>query len=171
MDCIFIIIAVVCQRRFKNSIIYTSCALLLISTLGLMLLLVIPIQQAKLVGLYLCFAYIGAVSLAMTSIANNVSGYTKKIFYNSAIVVSSTIGNFIGPQLMISSQKPLYIGGMVGYMVSDILAILLLLLARHIMLKSNKKRLAKDKKVTNDELSEDGVDITDIQDPRYIYKL
>lgn len=168
MDCIFIVIAVVCQRKFENSIIYTACALLLVSTLGLLLLLVIPLQKAKLIGLYLCFAYIGAVSLAMTSVANNVSGYTKKIFYNSAVVVFSTIGNFIGPQMMVSTQ-----GGMISYMVADLVAICLLLLARRIMAKENEKRLASaaGKQNRGIEFSEENVDITDMEDPHFIYKL
>lgn len=171
MDCIFIFIAIVCQKRYNNSIIYIACIMLLIATLGLLLLLIIPVPQAKLIGLYMCWSYIAAVTMVMTSISNNISGYTKKVFYNCAVIFFGTIGNFLGPQLMISSQKPLYIGGMVSYMVSNILSIVLLLVARYFMSQSNKEREENILIEDTSEIYDNTFDMTDRETSTFIYRL
>ncbi|KAG2198953.1 hypothetical protein INT47_013137 [Mucor saturninus] len=166
--CIFIFIAITCHNKFKNSMMYTGCGMLSISVVGLILVLVIPINQAKLIGLYICVAYIGALVLVMTSISNNVSGYTKKIFYNCSMVFFSAIGNFVGPQLMIPSQSPLYIGGLITYIGANFVCILSLLVARRTMSEANKLRQPKQKLENHNEES---IDITDKQDDQFIYKL
>lgn len=168
MDCLFIYIAIVCQRRFKHSVLYTACAMLVIAITGLILLLVIPVNQAKLAGLYLCISYIASLTMVMTSISNNVSGYTKKIFYNCSMVFLCAIGNFVGPQLMIPSQSPLYVGGMMTYLVSNVISIALLLVARYSMSKLNKKN-ELNRKI--DHVIDKSIDITDRQDNQFIYKL
>jgi hypothetical protein len=78
-----------------------------------------------------------------------------------------TIGNFAGPQMMVPSQKPLYLGGMIGYMAADALCIILLQYARYTMAKSNKERLENpsDQKVDPTE------DMTDRENPHFIYRL
>ena len=138
-----------------------------ISILGLVLLLVIPIAQVKLVGLYMCWSFAAAYVLFLTAIANNVIGYTKKIFYSSAVMVLYTIGNFAGPQMMSASAGPLYLGGMIGFIVADFLAIILLQIARYLMLKTNKERLANP----SSEKFDPSLDLTDIQNTNFIYRL
>lgn len=59
--------------------------------LGLILLVAIPLAKAKLLGLYLCWAYAAGYTMLLTSVANNVSGYTKKIFYSVSIIVLYTV--------------------------------------------------------------------------------
>lgn len=84
-----------------------------------------------------------AVALISTSVSNNVPGHTeKKIFYNSSIVVSSTLGSFADLQMMLKSQWPTYIGDLIDYIASNLASGCLLLLARHnIMVKKNCVRL------------------------------
>ncbi|KAI8080707.1 major facilitator superfamily domain-containing protein [Gilbertella persicaria] len=164
--CIFI--ALLSQQRLKNSALhYSACASLFISALGLVLLLVIPLPQAKLAGLYLCYASVVAVIMITASVTNNVSGYTKKIFYNISIVIFATLGSFTGPHLMREDQKPLYIGGLVTYIVADLLSIVLLLVARRDMFKKNKTRLLHQLQKDDDEQ----LDMTDKQDESFIYRL
>lgn len=143
--------------------------MLSVSVIGFILVLVIPFNQAKLAGLYVCFGYIGALVLVMTSISNNVSGYTKKIFYNCSMVFFCAIGNFVGPQLMIPSQSPLYIGGLVTYIGSNFICIACLLVARYAMKKVNDSRQLNYKLENDNETN--NTDITDKQDNRFIYKL
>ncbi|KAL0094883.1 major facilitator superfamily domain-containing protein [Phycomyces blakesleeanus] len=166
VDCIYIAFAVWFNRRYGHTI-YTSCVLLAISVLGLILLIVIPKPQVKLLGLYMCWSYAAAYTLILVSVANNVAGYTKKIFYSTGMMVMYTFGNFIGPQMMVSWQAPLYLGGMIGYMCANAVCIGLLLLARYYMMKSNRERLANPSK---DEIDVND-DLTDIQNPNYIYRL
>ncbi|KAI8393772.1 major facilitator superfamily domain-containing protein [Radiomyces spectabilis] len=165
-DIILIMGAVWVVQRTKQTI-YTACGLMVIDIIGLILLVVIPVPKAKLVGFYLAWSYCAAYVLLVTTIANNVSGYTKKIFYNGLLMVFYTVGNFVGPLMMVESQKPTYIGGMIGYIVANTIVIVLLLIARWRMAIVNKQRLSKPSEyVTNVE-----DDLTDVQDPNFIYRL
>ena len=62
-----------------------------IDVIGLILLVVIPVTRIKLVGFYMTWSYCAAYVLLITSVTNNVSGYTKKIFYNGSLMVFYTV--------------------------------------------------------------------------------
>jgi ACS family allantoate permease-like MFS transporter len=166
VDCIYIAFAIWYNRKYGNTL-HLACIMLAICILGLILLIVIPIPQVKLVGLYMCWSFCAGYVLFLTALANNVSGYTKKIFYSSSIMVFYTIGNFAGPQMIVDSQKPLYLGGMIGYMAADAICIVLLQIARYIMAKSNKERLENPSKEKVDLTQ----DLTDRENPHFIYRL
>ncbi|KAI9026456.1 major facilitator superfamily domain-containing protein [Phycomyces nitens] len=166
VDCLYIAFAVWFNRRYGHTI-YTSCILFGVSIVGLILLIVIPTPEVKLVGLYMCWSFPAAYTLILVSIANNVAGYTKKIFYSTGMMIMYTFGNFIGPQMMVSWQAPLYLGGMIAYICSDAICIGLLLVARHYMAKSNRERLANPSNIEIDVND----DLTDVENPNYIYRL
>lgn len=115
----------------------------------------------------MCWSFCAAYVLFLTAIANNVSGYTKKIFYSSVVMVFYTIGNFAGPQMMVDKQKPLYLGGMIGYMAADLIVIVLLQFVRWDMAKENKKRLENPSTETVDV----NEDLTDKENPHFLYRL
>lgn len=69
---------------------------------------------------------------------------------------------------MVDWQKPLYLGGMIAYIAADAIVIALLIIARILMARSNRKRLANPIAVNPDKLSQD---ITDQEDPNFIYRL
>ncbi|KAI9359491.1 major facilitator superfamily domain-containing protein [Pilaira anomala] len=166
VDCIYIAFAVWYNRRYGQSL-HLASILLVIAIVGLLLLVVIPVPQIKLLGLYMCWSFAASYTLFLTSLTNNVSGYTKKIFYSSSVMVFYTFGNFAGPQMMVPSQKPLYLGGMIGYMAADVVCIILLQIARYCMAKTNKQRLdnpSSEKVDVND-------DLTDVENPHFIYRL
>ncbi|KAI9263868.1 major facilitator superfamily domain-containing protein [Helicostylum pulchrum] len=166
VDCLYIGFAVWYNRRYGQSL-HLACILLVIAIVGLLLLVVIPVPQIKLLGLYMCWSFAASYTLFLTALTNNVSGYTKKIFYSSSVMVFYTFGNFAGPQMMVPSQKPLYLGGMIGYMAADVVCIILLQIARYYMAKSNKERLdspSNTKVDVND-------DLTDVENPNFIYRL
>lgn len=163
-DVLYIVFAIWFNRRYGHTL-YSACAFFLIAIIGLLLLVVIPVAKAKLLGLYMVWAYAAGFVLLLASIANNVSGYTKKIFYSSMMMVFYTFGNFIGPFLMIDSQKPLYVGGMVACMVFNAATIVLLLLARWLMARENRKRLANPVEL------EVVPDMTDVENKNFIYRL
>ncbi|KAG0162456.1 hypothetical protein DFQ28_004452 [Apophysomyces sp. BC1034] len=165
VDCLYIIIAVWFNRRYGHTL-YLAAFLPCISSLGLLLLVTIPMPQAKLLGLYLCWATPAAYTMFLASISNNVSGYSKKIFYSCSIMVTYTIGNFIGPLIMVGWQKPLYLGGMIGAIGANTVATILVLITRYLMAKSNRERLANPKpEVDQNE------DLTDRENPNFIYRL
>ncbi|GAN07299.1 MFS allantoate transporter protein [Mucor ambiguus] len=166
VDCIYIAFAIWYNRKYGNTL-HLACIMLGICILGLILLIVIPIPQVKLVGLYMCWSFCAGYVLFLTALANNVSGYTKKIFYSSSVMVFYTIGNFAGPQMIVESQKPLYLGGMIGYIAADAICIALLQIARYTMAKSNKQRLENPAKEKIDPTQ----DLTDKENPHFLYRL
>ncbi|KAG1436625.1 hypothetical protein G6F56_013478 [Rhizopus delemar] len=110
------------------------------------------------------WAYCASFVLLLTVVANNVSGYTKKVFYSSSIMITYTLGNFIGPFMMVAKQAPLYVGGMIGYMVANLLCILLFLYIRWVLVRENRRRLANPVKL---ELVDD---MTDVENKNFIYR-
>ncbi|KAI8886242.1 MFS general substrate transporter [Backusella circina FSU 941] len=150
--------------RYGNllySLIFTTG----VTTLGLLLMIVIPLFKAKLVGLYLAMVSGFIITFIQSCVANNVAGYTKKVFYVSSVVASVTLGNFIGPLLMIDAQKPLYLGAIITYIGSNIISIILFSYCRYSMSKINKERFNNPVDKVNEK------DPTDKENPNFIYKL
>ncbi|KAI8140043.1 major facilitator superfamily domain-containing protein [Fennellomyces sp. T-0311] len=163
---LFIVLGVYCVNKTHQTL-YTACGLMTIDIIGLILLIVIPTPKVKLIGFYLAWSYCAAYVLLVTSISNNVSGYTKKIFYNGLLMVFYTLGNFCGPLMMVSTQAPTYIGGMIGYICANVVVVILLLVARWRMSVVNTRRMAKPSSIlTNVE-----DDLSDVQDTNFLYRL
>lgn len=70
--------------------------------------------------------------------------------------------------MMVDWQAPLYLGGMIAYIVADAIVICLLIIARISMARSNSKRLANPVDAGPDKIQQD---ITDREDPNFIYRL
>lgn len=89
-DIIFIIIAVMVAKRTGETLL-TACGLMFVDLIGLILLQVIPAMRVKLVGFYMVWSYCAAYVLMIASVSNNISGYTKKIFYNGSLMIFYTV--------------------------------------------------------------------------------
>ncbi|KAI9482967.1 MAG: major facilitator superfamily domain-containing protein [Benjaminiella poitrasii] len=168
---LFIAIGVISVQKTQQTI-YTACGLMATNIIGMILLLVIPVTRVKLLGFYMAWSYCSVYVLLITSISNNVSGYTKKIFYNGVLMIFYTIGNFVGPLMMVS---PPYIGGMIGYLCANCVVIFLLLIARWRMALVNRRRLlllantpCTSVAAANTFIQDD---ISDEQDQNFIYLL
>lgn len=164
----FLAITVFIFRKTHQNI-YTACLLMAINVTGLILLLTIPIPRLKLIGFYMSWTYCSVYVLLVTSVSNNVTGYTKKIFFNGVLMISYTIGNVLGPLLM----NPPYIDAIVIYLVANSFVIVLLLIARNRMALINKRRLLSlahtSASSTLHSYCRD--DISDQQDQTFIYLL
>ncbi|CEP17962.1 hypothetical protein [Parasitella parasitica] len=145
---------------------FTAIGTAIVSLLGCILLGVVP-GTPKLVDLYLSWAMIGTGSLALTLVTNNVSGYTKKVFYNAVLIVGQTFGNFIGPLLMVEHQAPTYSGGIIAFCLANAVIVVLLFVLYIMMKRENKRRLATPPSAKTDIY----LDLTDKQDKNFIYKL
>jgi MFS family permease len=154
----------VAMRVKKNS--FTAIGAAILSLLGCILLAAIP-GTPKLFGFYLSWAMTGVGALLQTLVSNNVSGYTKRVFYNGFNMVAMTIGNFIGPLMMVESQAPVYAGAMIGFSISNFVIILCIFAVWYIMKKENERRLA-DPPTTKSDIH---LDLTDKQDRNIIYNL
>jgi hypothetical protein len=145
---------------------FTCIGAAVISLVGCIFMAVLP-GTSKLAGFYLSWANNGVAALLQTIISNNISGYTKKVFYNAVGMLALVLGNFIGPLSMDPSQAPKYTGPLIGYAGCNLVTILLLLLARNIMKNENKRRLDNPPEHQIDVHD----DLTDKQNRNILYKL
>lgn len=138
-----------------------------ISLVGVILLAVLPSSGIKLLGYFLAWGMNGTSVMLLTIAGSNVTGYTKKIFYNGMNMIFYTLGNFIGPLVMLPEEKPIYKTGMIIYCIGNGAIIAMLFLNRLIMAKKNKKRLSNP----SDEIFDVKDDLTDQENHNFIYKL
>lgn len=163
--CIFAMAAVFIASKYKR-ISFTGVFMSSISLLGCILMAAIP-GPPKLVGFYLSWAMAGVSTILLTLTSNNVSGYTKKVFYNGTNTLAMTIGNFVGPLMMTANTAPTYWGAMIGFCVSNVLIICCIYSLFFIMSRENTRRFAEPPSKKYDV----HLDLTDVQDRNIIYKL
>jgi hypothetical protein len=138
-----------------------------ISLVGVILLAALPNSSIKILGYFLAWAMNGTAVVLLTIAGSNVTGYTKKLFYNAMNLISFTIGNFIGPLVMLEREAPVYKTGMIIYCIGNAAILVMLFIVRQLMARQNKIRLANPPTKTvnvND-------DLTDQENRAFIYKL
>ncbi|CAO3621159.1 unnamed protein product [Mucor hiemalis] len=138
-----------------------------ISLIGVIILAVLPTSGIKLLGYFLAWAMNGTAVMLLTITGANVTGYTKKLFYNAMNMIFFTLGNFIGPLIMLDSEKPTYKTGMIIYCIGNGLILVLLFFNRQLQAKVNKYRLANPPAVVADVKD----DLTDRENTSFIYRL
>ncbi|KAG2187424.1 hypothetical protein INT44_005112 [Umbelopsis vinacea] len=163
-DVILILIAGWIHSRTGDRL-FTCVGLMVIAEVGLILLVAVPSVGGKLCGLYLTYGYAAAYVLVISSVAANTNGYTKKLVTNAMMIIGYTVGNIIGPVIMIDGPK--YVGGMVGCISANFVMILLMIYLRFSMARDNKRRAA----LGGEKLTSVDNDITDRQDPNFVYRL
>ncbi|KAL5324874.1 hypothetical protein ACEPPN_005993 [Leptodophora sp. 'Broadleaf-Isolate-01'] len=148
--------------------------------LGAGLLVGLPADNkwGRLVALWLCYFQGLGFSLSLTMVSSNVAGYTKKQLTGAVLFTGYCVGNIIGPQTFIDSEKPgyhsAYIAMLVGYSVKLAAVIVLYIY----MWRSNKSRDAEQ--AARGELSEEEereaiergmLDVTEIDNKGFRYTL
>lgn len=128
---------------------------------------VLPSGGVKLVGFLLAWAMNGTAVMLLTITASNVTGYTKKIFYNAMNMIFFTFGNFVGPLLMLDAEAPVYKTGMIIYCIANAVILVALFFNRQIMARQNKTRLGNP----SDQVFDAKDDLTDRENASFIYKL
>lgn len=163
---IFSIGAVAVAHRIHKVTLVGLCTTV-IAALGFILMIVTP-GKAKLLGFYLTWAMVGSSSIQQTIVTTNVSGYTKKVFYNNIMMVGNTIGNFGGPLVMVESDAPQYVRAMIGFIITNVGSFFIFALYFYVMNKENKRRRAN---LGNNPPTDVHLDLTDVQDKNFIYRL
>ncbi|KAI9478434.1 MAG: major facilitator superfamily domain-containing protein [Benjaminiella poitrasii] len=157
--------SVLIAHRVKQNCL-VAIIMTIVSLVGCILLATIP-GTPKLLGFYLSWSMTGVNALIQTLVSNNVSGYTKKVFYNAVNMVAMTIGNFGGPLMMVENQAPKYVGAMIGFCITNAAVIVCIILIYIIMNRENARRLANPPT----EKPNVYLDLTDKEDRTIIYKL
>lgn len=82
------VVVAVLLARVTKQMIYSAMAMMIVGIIGLVILIAIPDGEIKLLGYYLSWAGTGSYALLLTYVGNNAKGLTKKIFYNSSVMVA-----------------------------------------------------------------------------------
>lgn len=97
----------ICTRWPNN----TRCATMIVANsiciLGSGLLVGLPSDNkwGRLVALWLCYFQGLGFSMSLTMVSSNVAGYTKKQLTGAILFTGYCVGNIIGPQTFIDSEK------------------------------------------------------------------
>ncbi|KAL1932189.1 hypothetical protein VTP01DRAFT_9245 [Rhizomucor pusillus] len=153
-------------RRTQQTV-YTGIFMCLISLSGCLVLACIPSGTVKLLGYYLSLAAFGSSAMFATIVGSNVSGYSKKIFYNTTMTAANTLGQFIGPLVMLDREKPRYLTGLIVFSVGNAVAIVCLVIIRIMIARENKRRIASPPP----EIYDVNLDLTDQEDRNFLYKV
>ncbi|KAI8149499.1 major facilitator superfamily domain-containing protein [Fennellomyces sp. T-0311] len=169
---LLVAMAMYLSHRF-GELCYVAAFMTAISLIAIILLCVIPRGGARLVGIILS-SPASTILLLEAMMANNVIGYTKKVFYLGMLLFGYCLGNFLGPLMMIENEAPRYVGGMTGYAVADSVAIALFFMVRYMHKRKNQKRDA----IKAENGDHPGVpenrrhfDWTDVEDVNFRYRL
>ncbi|KAI8877654.1 MFS general substrate transporter [Backusella circina FSU 941] len=162
----FVFGAVILHRK-TGQLAYSAITLTFISMIGCLLLAVLPQTGVKLLGYYLSWPCTGAYTLIVSLIASTVSGYSKKIFYNGVLMIAYTLGNFIGPLMIVDHEAPAYKSAMWGYFASNALVIICFFALRLWLSRLNKQK-APGRTSTPTDVN---LNLTDREDPNFVYHL
>lgn len=67
-----------------------------------------PNLGSKLFGFLIFYAYPCTVAIALSLVASNVAGYTKKTVATAMVFIGYCVGNITGPFLFFAREKPRY---------------------------------------------------------------
>lgn len=145
----------------------------LLCIVGTCLLAFTDHRGSKLTGYYTLYISTTNMAGVASLVSSNVAGHTKKITASTVFLVGYCVGNMIGPQTFRESQAPGYAGAKTAMLVSYCAGAAALLGIYFIYLKRNRSRAAEREQaeeiITTDKLA--FADLTDLQNPEFIYDL
>lgn len=95
---------------FRYSRCILIAILMILSTAGMLLSMLIPSSQKwpRLGGLWIFGTFAGSFPLAISIIATNVAGQTKKATVGGMLFIDLNVGNIIGPIVFFAKEAPKY---------------------------------------------------------------
>lgn len=164
-------LAIWLSHRYSE-VSYLAALFQLIPFAGIVLLLTLPSGGSQLVGLYFAYCTAPTYSFLFTSVSNNVAGYTKKIFYNASLVVAYSVGNFVGPLLILQQERPRYLSAMVTYAAAALLCSISFLCIRWDIVRRNQYReeLRRTGELPPTPENRQELDLTDKEDLNFVYR-
>ncbi|KAF1955575.1 major facilitator superfamily transporter [Byssothecium circinans] len=126
-----------------------------------------------LFGYYLIGCFVASLVLALQMPATNIGGYTKRITASAIVFTAYCAGNVIGPHAFLAEEAPLYqtgckviLGCAAGQMVTAG-ALRLLLIRRN----QQRERAAAAHTIPIEGNEDEGLDLTDFENPNFRYVL
>lgn len=168
------IVAYICHYYIKDFKIISMVLVNLLCVIGAALLAFTKHRGSMLTGYYL--VYISTTNMAGTAslVSSNVAGHTKKITLSTVLLVGYCVGNMVGPQTFRENQAPGYAGAKTAMLVAYI-AGAIALFGTYVIYKgrNNKRKILKEQadRVISDNDRLAFADLTDLQNPEFIYEL
>ncbi|KAI1435086.1 MFS general substrate transporter [Xylaria sp. CBS 124048] len=133
-------------------------------------------KWGRLAALWLCSFQSVGFSLSLTMVSANVAGYTKKQLTGAILFVGYCVGNIIGPQTFIDSEKPFYTSAcmLIGYSVKTITVVVLYAYMWSVNKKRDREAAAAGTLAAEQEKGaiERGMqDVTELDNPGFRYVL
>ena len=155
------------DRRFHQTILAMIAAV--IPTIGgTVVLLVVPFEAHKRVGLllayYIMISFWACAGLALSLVTRNVGGQTKKSVVIASNFIFWATGNAIGPQVFRSQDAPRYFLAIAVILACFCLLVITLLAMRTYYIWQNKRRddkIARGEAVADTAFTHSFEDITD----------
>ncbi|CAF3659050.1 hypothetical protein FGSG_03855 [Fusarium graminearum PH-1] len=162
-----------CSRYDGYRTIIGAC-LSLISLTGSLLVRYGPNQGSQLFGLWVFVAFAAGFPIALSMVASNVAGFTKKSVASAMMFMSYTAGNIIGPFLFFPSEAPGYSSGFLATTICFGVSTLTMLLLRFTIIRENKRRDKLQQNSVGVHEERDHLELSDITDRknlnfRYVY--
>lgn len=79
-----------------------------IGMVGMVLVYSLKSEAGRMTGIVIASAYAVNIPIFLSLITSNVSGFTKRSTVSAIVFVMYCVGNIVGPQFYLESQKPQY---------------------------------------------------------------
>lgn len=101
---------VLITRNVKNMRVIMMIVIVAISLIGMIMVYTVDNghRWTRLAGLWLAAIFAADIPIALSLIASNVGGFTKKATTNAMFFVAYCVGNIIGPQFFYTNEAPRY---------------------------------------------------------------
>ncbi|RDW56661.1 hypothetical protein BP6252_14074 [Coleophoma cylindrospora] len=158
--------------RFKNITTYLIAAVLVPPVIGGAIIYTQNGRGVRLFGYYLLQTAYASNPLALSLVATNFKGATKKMTVTAVLFIGYCAGNISGPHFFITKEAPRYATGFRAVFSTFALAIVITLLLRTYLVWKNLKSAqepANADSIDVNQLVEE--DITDWEAKGFIYRL
>ncbi|WQF86905.1 Putative major facilitator superfamily, MFS transporter superfamily [Colletotrichum destructivum] len=127
-----------------------------------------------LFGYYLIGCFVASLVLALQMPATNLGGYTKRITASAIVFTAYCVGNVIGPHAFLAREAPLYQTGCKVILACSAAQMVIAVSLRMMLIRRNKARdaaAAAAGHAPDAEHEDEGVDLTDMENPNFRYVL
>ena len=154
--------------------ILVSLVGLVTAILGMLLIVALPIDNntGRLIGYYLTQASPTPFVALLSLISTNVAGHTKKTTCAAMYLVAYCTGNIIGPQVFLSKDAPLYRPAEITILACWAAGFVdLLFLWWYLRWQNRKKDAARAQPGYTKVMNQEFLDMTDKENPEFMYTL
>lgn len=166
-------VAFLCHYWIKDFKLISMVIINLLCVIGAALLAFTSHRGSMLTGYYLVYISTTNMAGAASIVSSNIAGHTKKITLSTVLLVGYCVGNMVGPQTFRENQAPGYAGAKTAMLVAYCAGAIALACIYVIYFFRNKKRAVQREEAG--EMLDAGrlafADLTDLQNPEFIYDL